>query len=75
MEKPNQIVRVAKVTAGFVLLPVGVVMFVLPGPGLPVVAASLILLEGEFRWAGKAREGMTSLGKRGVDWLKQKALR
>jgi hypothetical protein len=75
VEKPHQIVRVAKVTAGFVLLPVGVAMLVLPGPGLPVVAASLILLEDEFTWAGKAREGMTDLGKRGVDWLKQKALR
>jgi len=47
-------------------------MIVLPGPGLPLVAAGLILLEGEFRWAGKAREGMTDLGKRGVAWLRQK---
>lgn len=74
MEKRSQIVRVAKVTIGFALLPVGVVMFVLPGPGLPVVAAGLILLEGEFVWAGKARVGMTDLGKRGLGWLKQKAL-
>jgi hypothetical protein len=75
VEKRSQIVRVAKVTAGFVLLPVGVVMIVLPGPGLPLVAAGLILLEGEFVWAGKAREGMTDLGRRGFDWLRQKKSR
>ena len=74
MEKRSPIVRAAKVTAGFVLLPVGVVMFVLPGPGLPLVAAGLILLEGEFLWAGRARECMTDLGKRGFAWLTQKKL-
>ena len=74
MSKPNQFVRVAKITAGFVLLPVGVAMIVLPGPGLPVVAAGLVLLEGEFQWAGRARVGMTALGRRGVGWLRAKAL-
>lgn len=69
------VARVAKVAAGFTLLPVGVALLVLPGPGLPVVALSLMLLEGEFRWAGKAREGMTDLGKRGVDWVRAKASR
>jgi hypothetical protein len=69
------VARVAKVTAGFALLPVGVALLVLPGPGLPVVALSLMLLEGEYRWAGKAREGMTDLGKRGVEWLRERAFR
>lgn len=72
---PNGVVRVAKVAAGFALLPVGVALLVLPGPGIPVVAASLMLLESEFRWAGKARSGMTDLGKRGVDWVREKASR
>jgi hypothetical protein len=66
---------VAKMTAGFALLPVGVALLVLPGPGLPVVALSLFLLEDEFRWAGKARVGMADLGKRGVDWVREKAWR
>lgn len=70
MQKPNEIKRVAKVTAGFALLPVGVALLVLPGPGLPVVALSLMLLQDEFQWAGRAREGMTDLGKRGVDWAR-----
>jgi hypothetical protein len=64
VEKRNSIVRYAKVTVGFVLLPVGVAMIVLPGPGLPVVACSLLLLEDEFTWAGKARAGMTQLARR-----------
>jgi hypothetical protein len=75
VEKPKKTVRVAKVTAGFALLPVGVALLVLPGPGIPVVALSLMLLEGEFRWAGRAREGMTDLGRRGVDWVREKASR
>jgi hypothetical protein len=75
VQKPNEIKRVAKVTAGFALLPVGVALLVLPGPGLPVVALSLMLLEDEFSWAGRAREGMTDLGKRGVDWVRDIASR
>ncbi|HET6338936.1 MAG TPA: PGPGW domain-containing protein [Polyangiales bacterium] len=77
-EGPNGargVVRVAKVTVGFALLPVGVALLVLPGPGLPVVALSLMLLEGEFSWAGKARVGMTDLGKRGFDWVRERASR
>jgi Putative transmembrane protein (PGPGW) len=64
VDKRSSIVRYAKVTAGFALLPVGVAMIVLPGPGLPVVACSLLLLEDEFIWAGKARTGMTQLARR-----------
>ncbi len=75
MQKPNEIKRVAKVTAGFALLPVGVALLVLPGPGLPVVALSLMLLEDEFSWAGRAREGISDLGKRGFDWVREKAFR
>jgi hypothetical protein len=64
VEKRSSIVRYAKVTVGFALLPVGVAMIVLPGPGLPIVACSLMLLEDEFSWAGKARAGMTQLARR-----------
>jgi len=69
VDKRSSILRYAKVTVGFALLPVGVAMIVLPGPGLPVVACSLMLLEDEFTWAGKARVGMTQLARRGARWL------
>jgi hypothetical protein len=71
--KPNGVVRVAKVTAGFALLPVGVALLVLPGPGIPVVAASLALLESEFGWAGRARKHMSNATQRGLTWLREKA--
>jgi hypothetical protein len=64
---------VAKVTVGFALLPVGVALLVLPGPGIPVVAASLALLEDEFGWAGKARRHMSNATQRGLTWLQEKA--
>ena len=73
MDKPKPIVRYVKVTAGFALLPVGVALLVLPGPGLPVVAASLLLLEDEFQWAGRARKGITDGARRGASWLQAKA--
>lgn len=72
IEKASTIKRVAKVTTGFALLPVGVALLVLPGPGIPVVAASLALLESEFHWAGKARAGMNDAARRGLDWLARK---
>ncbi|HKU44303.1 MAG TPA: PGPGW domain-containing protein [Polyangiales bacterium] len=62
-------VRAARVAAGFALLPVGVALLVLPGPGIPVVVGSLMLLEGEFHWAGTARRRIHGLAERGVAWV------
>lgn len=73
MEKRNDFVRISKVVAGFTLLPIGTVMLVLPGPGLLVLACGLMLLEGEFRWAGKIRENLTEVAKRGMSWLHKAA--
>ena len=70
----SALVRSAKVAAGFALLPVGIVLLVLPGPGLLLIVTSLFLLEGEFRWAGKARETLLAITRRGVSWL-QRAVR
>ncbi|MFN8034709.1 MAG: PGPGW domain-containing protein [Acidimicrobiia bacterium] len=38
---------------GYVLLVVGVLLLVLPGPGLIVVATGLALLRAEFVWADR----------------------
>ena len=75
VDKPKHFVRYAKITAGFALLPVGAALLVLPGPGLPVLACSLMLLEDEYSWAGSAREGLTQGARRGANWLQTKALR
>ena len=61
--------RVARLTAGLALLPVGVAMLVLPGPGLLLVLSSLMLLEHEFYWAGRARGQLQQLTMRSRNWL------
>jgi Putative transmembrane protein (PGPGW) len=67
--------RVAKLTAGVALLPVGVAMLVLPGPGIPVVLGSLALLKDEFAWAKRGHGSMTLWAQRGRDWLENAATR
>jgi hypothetical protein len=61
--------RVARLTAGLALLPIGVAMLVLPGPGLLLLLSSLMLLEDEFYWAGKVRAQLDQLVRRSRDWL------
>jgi hypothetical protein len=67
--------RVARLAAGLALLPVGVAMIVLPGPGLPLVLGSLMLLEEEFEWASRARMQLHQLTLRSRDWLLKTARR
>jgi hypothetical protein len=61
--------RVARLTAGLALLPIGVAMLVLPGPGLLLLLSSLMLLEDEFDWAARVRGQLDQLGRRSRDWL------
>jgi hypothetical protein len=69
--KASKVVRAARVTAGFALLPVGVALLVLPGPGIPVVVGSLMLLETEFGWAGRARVRLNALAQTGKEWVRE----
>ena len=43
--------RYLKIITGFTLLVGGVLLLVLPGPGLLIIALGLALLAGEFAWA------------------------
>lgn len=61
--------RVARLTAGLALLPIGIAMLVLPGPGLLLILSSLMLLESEFDWAGRIRNQLHQLVFRSRDWL------
>ncbi len=45
--------RMLVVIAGFVVLGAGLTMLVLPGPGIVVVAAGLVILGTELEWAGR----------------------
>ncbi len=50
----HQSVRLSVAAAGFVVLAVGLVMLLTPGPGLLVIIAGLAILAHEFAWAAKA---------------------
>ena len=50
------VVRVAVALAGFATLVAGLVLLVLPGPGIPLLVVGLGLLALEFRWAEAALE-------------------
>ena len=50
--------RWAVVAAGWLLLAVGVVLFPLPGPGLLLMLAGLLLLARESEWAERRVEAM-----------------
>jgi hypothetical protein len=64
---------------GTVLL-VGLAMLVLPGPGLPIMAAGLAILATEFIWARRAMrraKGAFAKASRHVGfrgWLRRRAL-
>ena len=50
----HQSVRLSVAAAGFVVLAVGLVMLLTPGPGLLVIIAGLAILAHEFAWAARA---------------------
>jgi uncharacterized protein (TIGR02611 family) len=54
------VVRGLIVLGGFALVGVGVLLLVLPGPGLLVIAAGLGLLSMEFRWAARLRQSVVA---------------
>ena len=43
--------RLLKIIVGFALLPLGILMLALPGPGWLTIALALAILAGEFVWA------------------------
>lgn len=47
--------RAARVVGGSALLTIGLVLLVLPGPGIPLLLGGLVLLQSEFHWARRAR--------------------
>jgi uncharacterized protein (TIGR02611 family) len=49
------VVRALIVVGGFALIAVGVLLLVLPGPGLLLIAAGLGMLSLEFTWAARLR--------------------
>jgi uncharacterized protein (TIGR02611 family) len=60
--------RIAVTVIGFVLLLVGVVMMVTPGPGILLIIAGLAVLATEYVWA----ERMLNLAKQKAQQAKNK---
>lgn len=48
--------RMARIAAGSFLVVAGLVMWVLPGPGLLTIAAGLVVLGRDFPWAARLLE-------------------
>jgi len=48
--------RIAVTVIGFALVAVGIVMLVVPGPGLLAIAAGFAVLATEYTWARRALE-------------------
>jgi uncharacterized protein (TIGR02611 family) len=49
----STLVRIGFAVAAFLLLGVGLLLLVLPGPGLPLIIAALAMLALEFAWADR----------------------
>ena len=52
-------IRIARVVGGFILILAGVMMLVLPGPGLLTILGGLAMIATEYVWA-----------QRIIDWVK-----
>ena len=58
--------------AGFCVVLGGILLLVLPGPGLLVIAIGLAMLALEFRWAERALEQALVRLDRGIDRIQEK---
>jgi uncharacterized protein (TIGR02611 family) len=61
--------RIAVTVVGFALVALGLVMLVLPGPGIVVVVIGFAVLGTEYVWAA----AMLERTKRAAEWAGQKA--
>ncbi|KJR43324.1 hypothetical protein MCHI_000771 [Candidatus Magnetoovum chiemensis] len=49
----SKVYRISKIIAGFTVLLIGILLFVLPGPAVVVIPIGLGILATEFIWARK----------------------
>jgi hypothetical protein len=59
------------VTAGSVLLAVGLALLVLPGPGIPLILAGLGILSVHYHWARRLRARISNDARRLVARLRR----
>lgn len=56
--KAHVLVRISRMTLGFVVVIIGIIMMPLPGPGGVIVAAGLVILSRDVAWADRALRWM-----------------
>ncbi|MBX4191124.1 PGPGW domain-containing protein [Candidatus Saccharibacteria bacterium] len=57
---------------GFLILIAGVILLVLPGPGILVIILSLIILSWEYEWAGRQLHRARNAQKRTLEKVREK---
>ncbi|MFM7088318.1 MAG: PGPGW domain-containing protein [Candidatus Paceibacterota bacterium] len=62
---PGPVRKGIVITFGGLLLLLGVVFLVLPGPGIPLIIAGLAVLGAEYHWARRLLESIKDRFKRG----------
>jgi uncharacterized protein (TIGR02611 family) len=67
--------RIAIAFVGGIVLAVGVVMLVLPGPAVVVIPAGLAILATEFRWASRLLGHVRDWIERGVSLFRRSPAR
>lgn len=56
--------RTFRIAGGFILIALGTVMLVTPGPGWLAIAAGLTLLAREYEWARRWRDRLREQGRK-----------
>ncbi len=59
--------KTALLVVGGGLTLVGIVLLVVPGPGIPLIIAGLAILSPEFPWARRQRERLRNAGRAMLD--------
>ena len=71
----NQVKRIARAVAGFLLLVAGIAMLALPGPGWVTIALGLALLARDFPWAARLLARLKHAGSKLLmqsrEWLQR----
>jgi uncharacterized protein (TIGR02611 family) len=71
-EAKSKFGRGLRVVAGVALLPVGLFMLAVPGPGLVVIAIGAVLIAREFRWAARLLDRLEVRGRKVARWAKRR---
>lgn len=72
---PHPIRWIVVASVGSTLVVVGIVLLVLPGPGIPMIIAGLAVLATEFAWAQAALGHMRRHGSKAAVAVKNRARR